>query len=404
MIIPRLFYKSIFSILFLALAVAYLPLLAADSAIPSLDFITGKALFEKNWVPSFSSTTASDGLGPFYNARSCNQCHPGGERGSREQSLVIHSNDPVYGQQLQKYAIAGLQREAEVNVVFTDVNSAGKPFAPTMEINNLSRGAMTSEGLSARIAPSLLGLGLLARIPDALILDMADEADRNGDGISGRVNMISDADGGTAIGRFGWKAGQVSLRVQLARALSLDLGLGNPVFPAAAGDCTPAQIDCLNAPHGNSTHHDNLETNNQVLELLLAYVAKLPAPSKTSAELLQESAGAEIFQQAGCAACHMPSLESNDLSLPAYTDLLLHDMGPGLADTLSESSARGNEWRTSPLWGLGNLQGQLLHDGRAATIEEAIWWHGGEGASAREHYENLSQQQRNDLNAFLNSL
>jgi CxxC motif-containing protein (DUF1111 family) len=233
---------------------------------------------------------------------------------------------------------------------------------------------------------------------------MADEADSNGDGVSGRVNMISDNTGATSIGRFGWKAGQVSLRDQLARALSLDLGLGNTVFPSAAGDCTAAQTECLNAPHGNSSHHDNLETNNQVLDLLLSYVSGLPAPSKASLGGSQEAAGATLFRQSGCAACHVPFLESGDLRLTAYTDLLLHDMGPGLADDLSEGSALGSEWRTPPLWGLGSLQGQLLHDGRAATIEEAVWWHDGEGAAARDHYGNLSQQQRNDLNAFLNGL
>ena len=404
MIIPRLFYKNTGSFLLVALAVVCFPLLAAETFMPSLDFITGKALFEKNWVPSFSSTTASDGLGPFYNARSCNQCHPDGGRGSREQSLVLHVNDPVYGQQLQKYAMAGLQREAEVSFVFADVNNAGKPSAPTIEVNNLSRGVMTNAALSARIAPSLQGLGLLARIPDDLILAMADAADSNGDGVSGRVNMISDNAGVGSIGRFGWKAGQVSLRDQLARALSLDLGLGNPVFPSAAGDCTSVQVDCLNAPHGNSSHHDNLETNNQVLDLLLSYVSGLPAPSKTSQGASQESAGAALFQQSGCAGCHVPSLESGDFRLSAYTDLLLHDMGPGLADNLSEGSALGSEWRTPPLWGLGSLQRQLLHDGRATTIEEAVWWHDGEGAAARDHYGNLSQQQRNDLNAFLNGL
>ena len=404
MIIPRLSCKYISCTFSTLLAATCFPLFAAESLIPSLDFITGKALFEKNWVPSFSSTTASDGLGPFYNARSCNQCHPDGRRGNRQLSLVLHSNDPVYGQQLQKYAIAGLQREAEVSVVFADANNQGMPSAPTIELNNLSRGAMTNAALSARIAPSLQGLGLLARIPDDLILAMADAADSNGDGVSGRVNMISDNAGATSIGRFGWKAGQVSLRDQLARALSLDLGLGNPVFPSAAGDCTPAQTECLNAPHGNSSHHDNLEANNQVLDLLLTYVSGLPAPSKTSLGGSQESAGAALFQQSGCAGCHVPSLESGDFRLSAYTDLLLHDMGPGLADNLSEGSALGSEWRTPPLWGLGSMQGQLLHDGRATTIEEAVWWHDGEGAAARDHYGNLSQQQRNDLNAFLNSL
>lgn len=404
MIIPRLFYKDTYSVLLAASAVICFPLFAAESTIPSLDFITGKALFDKNWVSSFSSTTASDGLGPFYNARSCNQCHPDGGRGSRQQSLVLHINDPVYGQQLQKFAIAGLHPEAQVSVEFSDKNSLGMPSAPELVIGSLSHGPLTNDAVSARIAPSLIGLGLLASIPDELILAGADEADSNDDGITGRVNMITDEQGHRAIGRFGWKAGQVSLRDQLARALSLDLGLGNPVLPSAAGDCTVAQTDCLRAPNGNSSHHDNLEVNDQVLDLLLTYVTGLPAPSKTSFKQQQDAVGAQLFRHTGCAACHVPSFESEGLKLSAYSDLLLHDMGPGLADKLSEGSARGSEWRTPPLWGLSTQHGEFLHDGRAATIEEAVWWHDGEAAAARDHYKNLSQQQRNDLNAFLNGL
>jgi len=196
----------------------------------------------------------------------------------------------------------------------------------------------------------------------------------------------------------------VSLRGQLARALSLDLGLGNPVFSSAGGDCTVAQTDCLKAPNGNSSHHDNLEVNDQVLDLLMAYVTGLPAPSNTRSGQAQYAVGAQLFRHTGCASCHVPSFESDGLKLSAYTDLLLHDMGPGLADNLPEGSARGSEWRTPPLWGLARQHGEFLHDGRAATIEEAVWWHDGEGAAARDHYKNLSQQQRNDLNAFLNGL
>ena len=392
MIPQRLFRLFLFSVL----SASFVEVQAQSE----LDFYTGKALFEKNWIPAPASTTASDGLGPYYNARSCNQCHPDGGRGSNEQSLVVHSNDPVYGQQLQKFAIPGIPLEARV--VFEANYEAN--YEDRFQVIDLHYGDLKNPALSARLAPSLHGLAFLESIPESVIFGLADEEDRNGDGISGRVNLVADENGILIPGRFGWKAGQASLVQQVARALSLDLGLGNPLLPSPFGDCTEAQSACLAAPDGNSLHHDNLEANETVLSLLLSYISGLPAPSQKSAEHPAVLRGQVLFNQTGCADCHLPEIAFEGSVLQPYSDLLLHDMGPGLADELREGIAAGSEWRTPPLWGLGRLNGEYLHDGRADTLETAIFWHDGEAAKAKREYERLTEAQRSDVNTFLDSL
>ena len=394
------------------MAAACLPSLAADSATDtharfgSLDFATGKALFKKNWVPAPASTSASDGLGPLYNARSCNQCHPDGGRGSREASLVFHINDPVYGQQLQRYAVAGLPREAVLNQTERYAGQNSELSYAEIKITELSYGPMVNNAVSARLAPALFGLGMLEKIADKDLLALADEADSNGDGISGRLNIIVNEQGDSHIGRFGWKASQMSLDDQLGRALGLDLGLGNPRYSSAVGDCTPAQQACLDAPNGNSLHHDDLEVNQLVLDLLLIYVRELPQPAvlHSASDSSPAQAGKNLFQKTGCAACHVPDIAVEDVTIHPYSDLLLHDMGMGLADTLNEVDVAGYEWRTSPLWGLGKNDGELLHDGRASSVHQAILWHGGEAAAARDNYLGLQASERNDLILFLNGL
>ncbi|MDG2174796.1 MAG: di-heme oxidoredictase family protein [Gammaproteobacteria bacterium] len=365
-------------------------------AQPELDFYSGKALFEKNWIPAPASTTASDGLGPYYNARSCNQCHPDGGRGSKEQSLVVHSNDPVYGQQLQKFAIPGIPVEARVEF---DADQEGG-----YQIIEMHYGDLENSVLSPRLAPSLHGLALLESIPESVITALADEEDSNADSISGRANLVADENGSFALGRFGWKAGQTSLVKQVARALSLDLGLGNPLQPSPYGDCTEAQSQCLATPDGNSAHHDDLEAGETVLSLLLSYISGLPEPSQENADHPTVRRGQKLFNQTGCADCHLPEIAFGGSVLQPYSDLLLHDMGPGLADELREGIAAGSEWRTPPLWGLGQQNGEYLHDGRADTLETAILWHDGEAAKAKRKYERLTEAQRSDVNTFLDSL
>lgn len=375
-----------------------IPAATISVAQPSLDYVTGKALFEKQWVFAPASTGASDGLGPYFNARSCNQCHPGGGRGDADVSLTLHINDPVYGEQLQKFTRPGVPAEADASVTWSDPRLTGALRSASVAITDLHYGPLASNDMSLRIAPSLAGLGVLESIPESVLEQLEDPDDVDGDGISGRLPRLLDG----RIGRFGWKASQPDLREQAGRALSLDLGLGNPVRTSVHGDCTPAQVDCLASPGGAGGN--GLEVSEQVLDLLLTYIRDLPAPvpADFTAESIQRGAG--LFAGIGCTGCHVPGLEVDGSILAAYTDLLLHDMGPGLADSLAEGAAAGYEWRTPPLWGLDRTTGGYLHDGRARNLQEAILWHDGEAAPARQAYLDLNGAERGDVITFLDGL
>jgi CxxC motif-containing protein (DUF1111 family) len=261
---------------------------------------------------------------------------------------------------------------------------------------------------SARISPQLVGMGLLEAIPELAIASLADPNDVDQDGVSGRMRVLSDPETGVSrLGRFGWKAGQASVRHQVAGALSTDLGVRTTVFPEP--DCGSSQNGC--GPSG-------VEFADADLDNLALYVALLgirPQRNSAGAAVVQ---GAELFESTGCATCHIPTFETSEFAVFAelraqtihpYTDLLLHDMGDGLADTLAEGDASGAEWRTPPLWGIGLTAGvsggqAYLHDGRARTLEEAILWHGGEGEGAKQAFVALSAAQKSALFSFLASL
>lgn len=367
-------------------------------AQPSLDFVTGKALFEKQWVFAPASTGASDGLGPYFNARSCNECHQGGGRGEGDIARTVHIADRVYGEQLQKYTRPGIPAEARISVRWSDPEVTRSLPVAAVEITDLHYGPMRDPAVSLRFAPALYGLAELESIPASVIESMADPNDEDGDGISGRVNRLRNGEPG----RFGWKASQPSIRNQVGRALSLDLGLGNPVVHSGHGDCTSWQTACLDAPTGNDA--GSLEVSEQALELLLAYVRGLKAPPPVDLSQPGMMRGSELFSGIGCAQCHFPEISSNEVTLAPYTDLLLHDMGPGLADQLTEESAAGEEWRTPPLWGLATMRGNFLHDGRARNLREAILWHDGEGRAARQAFLELNSDEQSDVFTFLGGL
>jgi CxxC motif-containing protein (DUF1111 family) len=290
-----------------------------------LDAAAGKALFERNWIPAPASTAASDGLGPFYNARACSTCHPAGGRGSTLQALTLRSDDPVYGKQLQPLALAGMEPELRYTLAWLP---ARRPLAEgssvplqqlQVELDGLRYGPLQS-GWSARLAPGLHGLALLESVPEAAILALADPDDADGDGISGRPSWVKDGSGERRLGRFGWKAELPDLALQTAQAFSLDLGLGTPLLPSSYGDCSSAQQDCLQQVPGTVTGPDATELGEGLFELVLAYLRSLPAP----APLAARTAGAVLFESSGCAACHRPVLPAADGSqLQAYTDLLL---------------------------------------------------------------------------------
>lgn len=380
--------------------------LAPTTSAKSLDFAVGKALFDRVWTSSPASTDATDGLGPLFNARSCASCHPAGGRGKFSElpdneisgpGLITRiagpdgRPDPIYGQQLQTRAVQGLTAE-------------GKPFRQEdgrLSVRQLVSGPLHPDSrVSGRLAPTLRGIGLLEQIPEAAIRAYEDPADRDGDGISGRANQVPSEVGTTTIGRFGWKAATATLRQQSAAALSNDLGLSTSLFPNHAGDCTEAQPRCLNAPHGASPRFDHLEVSDEMLRLIVRYVAGLKPPTPTS----KQNKGLALFKKTGCAACHRPEMpiDSTRIIKP-YSDLLLHEMGDDLADGISEKQATGTEWRTAPLWGLGKSL-RYLHDGRAKTLEEAIELHGGEAARTRANFRRLPRGDKDQLLNFLNSL
>ncbi|MGL4488698.1 MAG: di-heme oxidoredictase family protein, partial [Rhizobiaceae bacterium] len=292
----------------------------------------------------------------------------------------------------------------------------GEPYSlekPIYRIENLGYGPL-GDGvlLSARVAPQMIGLGLLEAVPDSILFANEDASDKNGDGVSGRLNLVEnplDIKGG--IGRFGWKATQASLIAQNANAAHGDIGLTSPIHKEK--NCTPSQTVCRAAPTG-----DELDLSQSFLDRLTLYTRLLAVPAQRNRDDPKVIDGEVLFAKFGCASCHLPTL-STDANAPLpelanqtfhpFTDLLLHDMGKELSDHRPEGGAIAAEWRTPPLWGIGlfevtNGHQRLLHDGRARGVAEAILWHGGEAEKAREAFRNAPKAEREALIAFLNSL
>jgi CxxC motif-containing protein (DUF1111 family) len=421
-----------------------------------LDFKIGNGIFRKNWVSAPSSTKSSDGLGPLYNARACQACHLKDGRGlpprgpkpeERSVSMFLRlsippqTNDdrealasgrksiieePTYGGQLQELAIQGHAGEGRMVVAYEEMPvtlADGETVMlrkPSYRIADLGYGPLQPQTMiSPRLAPQMIGLGLLEAIPEADIVSREDPGDKDGDGISGRANRVWSVElGGLALGRFGWKAGQPTVQQQSAEAFAGDIGIGSWLVPLPYGDCTIAQSHCRNAPHGGTRARPAEEINAKLLDFVAFYTRNLAVPARRSPEAPGVLHGRRLFHGIGCAACHTPSHTTGDASPDShlrgqkiwpYTDLLLHDMGVGLADGRPEGRADGREWRTAPLWGIGltetvNGHTFFLHDGRARNLTEAILWHGGEGQAARDAFARLSAEERRTLIAFVNSL
>jgi CxxC motif-containing protein (DUF1111 family) len=292
--------------------------------------------------------------------------------------------------------------------------------APRYGVADLAYGPLAPDVmLSPRVAPPMIGLGLLEAVAPEDILAAADPDDADGDGISGRPNQVWDlASGQVMLGRFGWKAGEPTIAQQSGLALAGDIGVGNPTAPAPWGDCTEAEAACRAAPDGNSPQYGDLEAPPEVMDRMLFYSRNLAVPVRRDVDDPTVLAGKRLFYAAGCTGCHRPKLATrSDWEVGAlagqligpYTDLLLHDMGEGLADGRPEGVADGREWRTAPLWGIGLTEtvsghSQFLHDGRARSLSEAILWHGGEAQAARDAFAAMTPEERAALLAFLESL
>lgn len=416
-------------------------------------FKLGNALFRKLWVSSPSSTQASDGLGPLFNARGCQSCHlkdgrghpPQGEEDATSMFLrlarapqtdeektaladyvAMNVPDPVYGGQLQDFAVPGLKAEGHMKIDYTDkpVELAGGETvtlrAPTYSVTDLAYGPLDPETtLSPRVAPPMIGMGLIQAIHPADILAKADPDDEDGDGISGEVQYARDSKTDEIkIGRFGWKAHTPTIRAQTASAFSGDIGISSSDMPHDHGDCTDLETDCLKMPVGVQKRLGDTEAPDPVLELVTFYSENLAVPARRDVEDPEVLKGKELFYEAGCTGCHTPKYVTSrkaenkahqfQLIWP-YSDFLLHDMGEGLADGQQVGAAGGQEWRTPPLWGIGlteTVSGHtfFLHDGRARNLTEAILWHGGEAQEARDNFAALEKLDREALIKFLESL
>lgn len=442
------------------------------SAMDVRDFNIGNDFFKNPWVPNRSSTSLRDGLGPHFNNNACQDCHirdgrghapnvSATEDGTDFSSMLIRAarsslsvterdlmlagkqanvGDSSVGGQLQQHALAGVQIESSLRASYQDIS---KTFAdghtvtlrkPSWHLTSLYQDSGydfdTDTIFSARVAPPMIGLGLLMLIPAENIIANEDIHDTDNDGISGKANRVWSIEAGAVtLGRFGWKAGQPSVLEQAAGAFLGDMGLTSRLHPTE--NCLPHQADCLQAPTGNgdSNGQYNYEVSDQVLERVAFYSAHLGVPARRNADAPAVKQGKQLFKEAGCDGCHIEQWQTGDSStLPElanqtiypYTDMLLHDLGPELADftidnspansdVLYEYQATATEWRTPPLWGLGLAQtvdpkATFLHDGRARTVMEAVLWHGGEAATSRDKVLQFNAEQRNALNAFLMSL
>jgi CxxC motif-containing protein (DUF1111 family) len=394
-------------------------------------FQAGRTLFRQVWTVSDGEDRRFSGLGPLYNRFSCVACHPGNGRGfapdgpnqSMKTMLVrvsvtdAQNNSvphPVYGDQLNEFGISGVAGEgiahidyAPVLVAFADGETATLR-RPSLRFSALAYGPLEPVQTSARIAPAVFGLGLLESISDEAILQQAQRLKPSG--IAGRPNRVWDiAQQKTVLGKFGWKANVPNLRQQIASAFHGDLSITSSLFPQE--NCSAQQTACL--VQTNATP----ELTAQQLDQIQFYLSALdvPPPLPPSADIQR---GANLFKQAQCIECHTDQLKPHQQSslarltqrpLSPYTDLLLHDMGAGLADQRPDFEANGQEWRTPPLWGIGlaktvHANAGFLHDGRARTLTEAILWHGGEAETAKQRFMNMSKAERAALLTFLESL
>ena len=392
--------------------------------------LAGDAAFERRFV-------TSDGLGPLFINGNCTSCHVRDGRGAAPLTatdpvqmlfrLSLTGQDahggprpvPGFGDQLQNRAVVGIDPEGQLSIQYIEQlrtlvdGTTVSLRQPSYRIDAPYQALPAGVLLSPRVAPPVFGLGLLEAVSEANIVALADENDANGDGISGRPNYVWDvAAQAPRLGRFGWKANQPSLRQQTAAAYNGDMGITTSLFPLepAAGQSQAGN----QAPSSAPADLPDAELANTTF-----YVQTLGVPARRSVTDEQVKAGRALFVSAKCASCHVPRLTTGPAAgLPAetagqtiypYTDLLLHDMGSGLADGRPDFRASGNEWRTPPLWGIGlsevvNGHSTFLHDGRARSLTEAIMWHGGEAQPAADAVGRMSAADRAKLLAFLKSL
>jgi CxxC motif-containing protein (DUF1111 family) len=381
--------------LIIVFALAAVPAVAGPPAhaIVGLNAAAGWALFKRPWISAPSSLSAGGGLGPLYDARSCDSCHAGGSAGRVGEDAIGSGlavrvgqpdggGDPVYGRQLQTRALPGFEPEADVALHWGEL---GGLRAPVLDLAKLHYGAFAPETRTGlRRAPSLFGIGQLDAIPDSEIL-----GHRHG----GRPSWLVGANGQRRLGRYGWKATESALAAQVETAFYRDFGISTSGHPGAFGECTEAEKAC------RAISGPDVELPDTFRDRIVDFLRVLRAPDP----LQETKAGFAVFRRTGCLECHAVLRSASGRPVYAFSDLLLHDLGSELADGIAEGDARPSEWRTAPLWDVREEveRGGLLHDGRARDVAEAVQWHGGEASRARAAFNTLSSNDRRKLNDFL---
>ncbi len=395
-------------------------------------FQIGDGVFNRNWITAPATPQGDDGLGPTFNALSCSSCHPNNGRGAPPTmdgesflGLLLRLSvpgmdehggpmpEPSYGDQLNQHAILGVPPEGTPSVSYSETPGAyadGEAYSlrtPSYSIASLNFGPMPPDLLvSPRVAPVQVGLGLLEAVSESTILGFAAA---NG----GHPNHVWDFTlQQSALGRFGWKANQPTVEQQTFGAFRGDIGITSALFPTK--NCPAVQTACAAAPP-SKTQPNLLPIESSAMAV---HALTIAVPARRDLDDQHALHGEQLFAQAGCTSCHIPKMVTGTLdgwpslsnqTIWPFTDLLLHDMGPGLADGRPDFEASGSDWRTPPLWGIGlietiNDHTFLLHDGRARGFAEAILWHGGDAAKAKDAFRTLGKNDRADLLAFLHSL
>lgn len=397
-------------------------------------FFRGRSLFRQSWVIAPAKDTLV-GLGPLYNRISCASCHPKNGRGrapenehEQMQSMLVrlsvagkgeHSAPnphPIYGNQLNEEGVPGVPAEGVASIKWQEFETTladGTRVAmrkPLLSFQDLHYGSLENVKTSLRVGSPVFGLGLLQSVAQS-DLEMF-EREKKSDGVKGKINWVWNAETQKVeAGRFGLKANNPGLRTQILDAFISDLGITSHLHPRE--NCTPAQTECLKAPSGNVP-----EFSVTQLADMEFYFMNLAAPPRRNSNDKYVQRGEALFRDLGCAQCHRETLRTaknnshprlSELEIHPYTDLLVHDMGIGLADNRQDFTATGRDWRTPPLWGIGLTQliseyESYLHDGRARNLMEAILWHGGEADVVRKKYASLNSTDRHILEQFINSL
>lgn len=393
-------------------------------------FILGKSFFRIPWVEAPSATTARDGLGPLFNGNTCMSCHPRNgigklysQEGVVNRALVgrlsIPNNtsfvekmgftpEPTYGSQLSINSVHGVRHEGRIvienqKILVTYPDGESKELLkPTYTIKDLGYGKMHPQtAISMRLAPPLIGLGFLDDIDDKDLLANEDSEDLNGDGISGKANIVYSVESRSfEVGRYTYKSSAPTVKQQVAGAMVNDMGLTTDLFPR--DNCTQEQKECLEAP--KAAHPIDVPSDR--LDAVTFYIKNQKLPKR----VITSQKGEKLFTTIGCVKCHVESFDTPKGKIYPYSDLLLHDMGEGLSDGREEFKAGVNEWRTIPLWGtslksivLGE-EARFLHDGRARDVEEAILWHGGESENIKKRFMSLEKSLRSEIIKFVEGL